>query len=464
MPRRLLLITYGKIDQQFFCELADSLLKISNYKIFIFKDEKSTSFDYENSILEWQSSSVLENSNNIFNLSHYIKILKSLIHGKSKLPAFPYQILQYFIFCSFLTIPFQFLSLLRRKQNIKRELKKLKPDVVIISKLMVGYDTYIWVSLCKKMNIKTVLMPFDIADTSTLAQDRLNKLIYSTKCPENYLLSKLDPKWCLKYQGQKLILLPFSRAVCHYLIAGPFLTIWRYNDLVCDANLLESQNDLNFYMKNPNKDVIVEVTGRVTHDNMHMILHDHDTNRNILFDYYKFKKHLPLVLVSIPPRKDFLLPTQEFSSYLDILKTWLSVINQPNIFNTLITFHPSSLTIDKMLAKQAGLAVSNKNISSIMPLVDCYVVDSSATSRLAASVGIPILDYDVYELNLPFNKIDYNYTKITTVESFRINLSAWVTQNIKSKKIIRAHKTKYGLIDGRASIRILKELNNLMVD
>ncbi len=121
------------------------------------------------------------------------------------------------------------------------------------------------------------------------------------------------------------------------------------------------------------------------------------TRQSSLNQKRKSKDRKPLVLVALPPDQTSDLSGQEFKTLIR------STILEPTsllteVANVQFVLHPRLETKAKTWLESLGLNIARGQLPLLIAGSDLYVACASATLRLAESLGIPAINYDVYNL------------------------------------------------------------------
>ena len=109
------------------------------------------------------------------------------------------------------------------------------------------------------------------------------------------------------------------------------------------------------------------------------------------------KDRKPLVLVALPPDQTSDVSGQEFKTLIS------STILEPaslltEVANVQFVLHPRLETKTKTWLESLGLNMAQGQLPALIARSDLYVACASATLRIAESLGIPAINYDVYNL------------------------------------------------------------------
>lgn len=332
------------------------------------------------------------------------------------------------------------------------------PDVVLLAVDAAYYDTGFWVHAAREKNIKTVLVPFAMADQITLAEERSQLVSNSTAIFTNWLTAKRHPEWCYDFDGRKILLMSGVQILAKIRLGLSFKNPWIYNNSHADCILLESDYALK-QLADQGADISnCVVTGRSAHDELSKIATCRTFARNSLIEKYGFDSEKPIVLAAVTPDKfDSFGQQTEFSSYKDLIASWCRVLTSNDKIQILLSIHPSGTDEVVSQFQSQTIRILEEPLAEALPIVDLYVTDCSATCRLAAASGIPVIDYDLYRFDLAYNRVGSGLVSVKTNTDFlRVWNRVWDEPDwfnkLKSKQV--RNSQAFGLLDGESGDRI----------
>ena len=298
------------------------------------------------------------------------------------------------------------------------------PDLLILAKDSAYYPTTAFVQAARNLGIPSVVIPYDRADSVTLAKDRLghpNHVIRSHAARE---VAKKFPAWVYTHENQALLLVAPATiyAIEQLNLAPP--NPWGYNNSRCDQIFLEIEEDRQLFLKNGAPPDQLVVVGASYMDNIDEMLCQRDWLRAQLCSRFGFVPEKPFVIASVPPNKVSQRMTEiEFQNYRTLLEKWSSALVTSLDFNLIYSMHPLTNPADVAFMEKTGGKIVQRPLEELLAAADLYVVDCSSTARWARYAGLDVIDYDVYGYNLWFNSAIEGVRHVTSYGQFLAELA-----------------------------------------
>ena len=284
--------------------------------------------------------------------------------------------------------------------------KKHHIDTIIYSKDSCYYQTAIMAHSAKRCNIKTILIPYDRADSDMMYEDRIMHLDHLIKNRHEKAIKKKYPLWFKNGSSGVLSLLNCRRI--YALEANNIKTKsnWEYGSNNADFVLLEDEIDFEYYLRKvkiPREKL--KIIGAPYMTKMNEAILSQDSILNELRTKYQLTRDLKIIVASVTPNKfnQRYGVELEFTDYLSFLNAWARVLSsQPNSV-VFFTLHP---LVDRELVndilEEHGF-IPKISTESLISICDLYVVDCSATARWALYAKKQVIDYDVYKYKIKYN-------------------------------------------------------------
>jgi hypothetical protein len=158
-------------------------------------------------------------------------------------------------------------------------------------------------------------------------------------------------------------------------------------------------------------------------------------------------------------------PECEFLDYRDLVKFWISSLQNAAAGNVVLSLHPSTKKEDVEFIAELGVKISDRPIAELIPLCDYYVACISATIQWAIACGKPVVNYDVYR----YRYTDYQGLRgVLTIEEqdqFLDVLHRMATDGTFRNEIAEFQKIdapRWGNLDGKAGQRIIALFDELI--
>lgn len=362
---------------------------------------------------------------------------------------------------SSLLSPWTINSRLRRARRI---LLDLHVSLVVLCEDNAAYATGVWTVSGHQLGIPSIVIPYTIANATEAAEHAYDQRRQWIRTPLQRIIAHRYPHWAYRYKNRDLLLLsPFEiMAQEKHHLAPP--DPWMINSGFADAIAAESPFMVRYYRDNklpPNKIIL---TGTFTDDVLVAETAERANRRAMLDQQYELDPRLPILLCAFPPPW-FPRQSCDFSTYHQLIDFWFDALRGVPKYNILINLHPGINNLDREYIAKKGLAVSSWDVSRLIPLVDLYVANISATIRWAIACGLPVLNYDVYKYRFH----DYDTAPgVITVESqneflgqlAKLTNDKQYYQQIKDQQI--TVKADWGMMDGQSGQRMIQLFNRLI--
>lgn len=344
-------------------------------------------------------------------------------------------------------------------------LQDTTPDTLILAKDSAYYTTIVFVEAAKNLGIPSAVIPYDRADSDTLANDRLDHPDHVIKCYASRVTAQMFPSWVYSYSGQSL-LLSSPGVVCaieELNLSPP--NPWGYNNSRCDRIFLETDEDRQHFIIGGWPESQLVVIGAPYMDKIDDLKFQRNELRQELCNRHNFDIKKPFVVVSVPPNKLSQRTVEvEFKTYREIVDKWSSAISQYLNCNLIFSLHPLTNKKEIAFIENRGGLILNHPIEELLALADLYVVDCSATTRWARYAGVDVIDYDVYKYNLWFNSKIEGVIHVETYEEFETELFK-ANLRINNLKLFKPNQSdSNSKMRGRYFERLSKEMDDMVLN
>ncbi len=375
------------------------------------------------------------------------------------------QFIRYLMYTQIGAYPYWFLRYRLHLNRCSTFIESIKPNLILLAVDAAHYDSGSWIKASYNHCVPCVVIPFAMADKETLAEDRVNLIANNAVLPENWLLARLYPQWSYEYKTKKLVELPAAQAFSKQSLGIVMSHPWVYNASEANLILLESEYALDQLSEQGVELKNVIITGRVAHDEMYETMCQRDRLREKLVNDYGLNPDHPIVTAALTPDKFEIFGWRtEFKDYRSMVENWIEILVSENNIQILISVHPSDTQDNVRYLERSRVFFASEPLSRLIPLSDLYVTDCSATARIAAACGVPVLDYDLYQFNLKFNQVGDGLVYVNSKSDFEREWKNIWSEKDRLKELSALQSKKggyYSLLDGGAEKRIVTSLVEL---
>jgi hypothetical protein len=338
------------------------------------------------------------------------------------------------------------------------------PDVVVLGGNNPGYTTPALIEGFKQSGVPTVIV------SSTMSNGLEEAAVYArdpryhvTRWPAR-LAAAVFPKWCIEYDGLRLLRCPVGRVLALEALRIAPPRPWVFNSGYADAIAMESQAMVDYYVEAglPRDNMVL--TGSPSDDMMAPAAADAARLREELYAELGLPAGRPMLLTALVP--DFLYvnggrPQCDFQRYGALVEFWVRSLAEQSTFNVVVALHPS-VKIDAMRhIERRNVRIAPRKTAQLVPLCDIYVASISSTIRWAIACGKPVINYDVYR----YRYIDFSQVPsvVATEEQdvFRALIKRFAEEREYLTQVAarqQAEAARWGSLEGKSLHRIVELL------
>lgn len=335
------------------------------------------------------------------------------------------------------------------------------PDLLILAKDSAYYPTTTFVQAARNLGIPSVVIPYDRADSVTLAKDRLGHPSHVIRTHAAREVAKKFPSWVYTYENQPLLLVaPAAVHAIEQLNLAP-TNPWGYNNSRCNKIFLETEEDRQLFLNSGAPTNQLVVVGAPYMDSLDETLCQRDLMRAQLCSTFGFAPNKPFVVASVSPNKVSQRSADlEFKSYQTLIDKWSSALVRHLDCNLIYSLHPLTNQADVVFIEKKGGKFLNIPLEELIAAADLYVVDCSSTARWARYVGVDVIDYDFYKYNLWFNSEIEGVCHVTDYNDFISELIK-INEKLSRRQVCTVIAARQAKISFRDNLN--QELNNLLI-
>ena len=285
-----------------------------------------------------------------------------------------------------------------RANHADRIIDALGIDLFITCNETLNYNAHVFIAAMRAIGRRSLYVPLNVPSVNEmdgwLAKDEEAHI--TDRCQR--IVARLFPRWVRNVNGQRLLRAPVGRILAMEGDGMAPREPWLSFTLGSDAVGISS----SFLM-----DRLAEIGAAYRRDSMFLIGSPEDTEidreparaarlRSEIAEQFGWQQDKPIVLFS--PSADltrqYAIP--EFASYHELLDYWARSFKQLRNFNVLISPHPWFQINEpaRKVLEATGVAILWRKAADLIPAVDVFATfGASSTPRLAASMGLPVLNY-----------------------------------------------------------------------
>jgi hypothetical protein len=293
----------------------------------------------------------------------------------------------------------EFFSLLHSIASAQATFEKVKPDLLILSIDLAGYDTCAYVKVARKRGRRILLISSIMSIGLDQAEAHYNHSIYHVYGIGRWVVARLFPKWITRHRSRDIFRVPPGRVLAMELLRLSPPKPWLFNSSHADVITMESEAMWDYYLAAGMPATQMVVTGSTADDIMGAVQAEAKTRREALCHSLGLPTDKPILLTALPP--DFLdqpggRPECDFKDYESLADFWLKGCGSIEGCNVVVALHPSVPLSEAAKFERYGARVSALGTAELVPLCDVFVASISSTIRWAVACAKPVVNYDVY--------------------------------------------------------------------
>lgn len=367
----------------------------------------------------------------------------------------------------YVTLPdfvFRIIRTIKRFRREKALLLNHKICLIVLAEDSVDYNTPQLVHLGHELGIKSVVFPYTFANQFEFLEDAHfnNRTVRGGVF--SFIAGVFFPKWRRSYKGKTLLKsspsLIFATEIFGLTPPDPWICCSGFADVIA----VESDFMKNYYSVAGIPGTQMRVTGYPSTDELHSVVCNRDINKKKTAIEIGVSDQKPWVLIAVPPTQ-WPRAAHGFSSYDEFLDTFISFFKSFDSVEVIFKFHPrESSEIIKGYCHRYKINYVSADTAYLIGMTDLYVASVSSTMRWALALGIPTINYDLYNYGYgDFEGAD-NFFSVVDFEQFKkVFLSEYSTLIGPNEAHGLRPQSKYAVLDGRASQRILDLFNSLVL-
>lgn len=293
----------------------------------------------------------------------------------------------------------EFLDLRASLLRVRATFDALRPDLLVMSIDLAGYDTGAYVKVAHQRGCKVLLISSMMSIGLDQAEVYYNNPDYHVRGHPRRWLARAFPHWVFRHRGRDILRCPPGRVLAMELLRIAPPTPWLFNSSWAEAFNMESDAMLEYYATAGIPRTQMVVTGSTSDDVMAAARAEAVERRETLYRSLGLPAGRPMLLTALPP--DFLdqpggRPECDFREYEALVDFWMKTCCSISSHNVVIALHPSVSLAEGAKFERYGARVAPLNTADLVPLCDIFVASISSTIRWAIACGTPVVNYDIY--------------------------------------------------------------------
>lgn len=370
-----------------------------------------------------------------------------------------YQLDKRFNFFSFF---YRVAAKLKRIPKEKSLLIERSIKLMIFAEDNEDYFTPQLIRLGQQMKIKSVVFPytfanqFEFLEEAYLKDRRVNRNIF------NFIAGRIFPKWTYFYKGKNLL-----KSYPSFIFSSELFRTSPPNPWVMSSGFADVIAVESLFMKNYYREAGIPVekmveTGSPSLDSLFETHQNKSDYKKKLAKEFGLDLSKPWILCALPPYQKS--EHFAFQNYDHFLKSLTQFFFQFDGVELIFKFHPRFEVeeIQKM-CERYGVKFISEDTLNMIAVCDFYVASVSSTMRWALALGIPTINFDVYNFNYGDFDSAENYHVVNRMEDFKNLFSKLYKKLIVEKDTVRIPpQVQFAQLDGQSRTRVLRLLTEMV--
>lgn len=330
-------------------------------------------------------------------------------------------------------------------------LQQERPQVIILPEDVVGMVCPLFIRAGHLEGIPSVVLPYTICNEQEAFRSLSGLAPVQMGYRINRLVALLFPNWVMEQDGKRILRLPGTHIIGHWLAGCMPPDPWMMNSGWADAIAVENEAMRLYYRVSGVPASRLKVVGAVYDDEIAGIRGDKLHRRTVLNRQLDLNPEKPLLVVAGCPDQSRVCPRFAYASLTEFADKLAEVL-VPLKERYEIVFRPHPNLVGFMhLMRERGITVTTMETSYLVALADAYIGFASATIRWAIACAVPIINYDVFA---------YGYSDFRHVPSVRTvdNHAAFAEAALRLPGTFQwpnEGSGEWGRLDGRSTERIV---------
>lgn len=345
---------------------------------------------------------------------------------------------------------------LKRARRERSFFKTLDFKLMIFAEDSEAYFTPQLIQIGHELSVKSVVFPYTFANQFEFLEDAFfhDRRAYGSIL--NFIAAKLFPHWTFEYKGQKLLKNEPSFIFATEIFGQAPPNPWVMSSGYSDAIAVESAFMKEYYKKAGLPEEKMEEVGFPSSDYLAEIHNKRNHNRSRLAERNGFDLEKPWVVCAVPPSQ-WPRAGVGFRSYQHFLEEFFKFFSRFKDLEIIFKFHPRLDTEEvRRICDQYQVKFIEEDTVKLIAMGNAYVASVSSTMRWSLALGLPTINYDMYNYNYGDFDGACNYEVVVSFEKFKKSFER-IHQVLISNKLRNgsSFQQDFAQLDGKAHQRIL---------
>jgi hypothetical protein len=346
---------------------------------------------------------------------------------------------------------------------------------VVLAEHIAERDSVVWLRAAYEQGIIPVVLAQHTVSRKATFQTYSQDWAYAARNPVNAIFLEHFPQWRSGDGEVELSRLPASRALAQEWWGLSMPTPWVANSDPLTGIWVESRFLAQLYMREGVKRRYITVVGSPQLDKLAQALRPPlYGEKSEVWERLRLSRSEPLIICALPSNLYPRRRANGWMTYEELICDYLKQLQQLKNVRSVCALHPSADDAIVELLEAWKVSYVRDELVELLPHAKVYLVSGSSTAVWALACGVPVIDYDVYQLNHPLGSYEDGVYRVISAQQLQEILReidghfAPVGQRHKSEKFselahsAKKHAAYYGVLDGRCVERILAGISELV--
>lgn len=364
----------------------------------------------------------------------------------------------------------------QRKLQFGRELaRRMRLGAIILGEHIAERDSGVWLRVAAENGLVAIVLAQHIISKRATFDTYIENPEYWVSNAANAIFLRYFPRWRFDIGPSGLVRLPAPMALAQEWWGVALSSPWDANGVPCNGVWVESRWLADQYIREGVGADCISVTGSPHLDKLFVAIASPIYGpKSEIWHELGIDKSRPLIVVALPSNLYPQRRSEIAKTYEDLILCYVQALRALKHVSYICALHPSTGEHVIRLLKSLNVTYVLGKLAEVLPHARLYLCSASSTISWALACGIPVINFDVYQLHHQVGEPIHGVHTIQTVEElirwleiidfhFAPGSSAVPNQKLSDlEHCARKHAAYYGQVDGRCTERILAGIYELM--
>ncbi|MDW8222613.1 MAG: hypothetical protein RMJ82_06665 [Gemmatales bacterium] len=353
--------------------------------------------------------------------------------------------------------------------------KKMRISTIILAEHVAERDSGVWLRVALETGLVAIVLAQHMISRQATFGTYASRSDYWAHNIVNSVFLEHFPQWRFDGDKQSLMRIPAPQALAQEWWGIAMSSPWVANSEPLTGVWVESSWLADQYLREGINAKSLSITGSPQLDRLARALAPPIYGeKSDVWERLRLDRSKPLVVVALPANLYPQRKAPKWDTYEELLYSYIQELKRLNHVSYICSLHPS--ISDSTIAALEAWRVPfiREGLTEVLPSAQIYLASTSSTIAWALACGIPVINFDVYQLNYQIAESEHGVHTIQTLEELREVLEEIdhprSRQNhtprsdylSKLREKARRHASYYGQLDGRCLERTIAGIYELI--